>query len=77
MGGERGRAKFGDWFISTISLGFIPAHTKKTSVSLAPKDGIMAFFLAVEMILLDLVSIYPYWIQKAKNTFLKKTLTPI
>lgn len=44
MGGERGRRKFWDWFISKISLGFIPAYTKKTSISLAPKDGIMAFF---------------------------------
>jgi hypothetical protein len=44
MSGERGRAKIGTWLISKLSLGFFPAYTKKTGVSLAPKDGIMAYF---------------------------------
>lgn len=44
MNGERGRSKIWNWLISKISLGFIPSYTKKTGISLAPKDGIMAFF---------------------------------
>ncbi len=45
MSGQRGRAKWGDWFLSTISLGLKRLYTKKTGVSLAPEDGTMSFFV--------------------------------
>jgi len=44
MKGVRGRARPDLWLKHYLSLGLFPMHTKKTSVSLAPKDGMMAFF---------------------------------
>jgi hypothetical protein len=44
MSGKRGRAKVGRFILSILSFGLIPAETKKTNVSLAPKDGMMAYF---------------------------------
>lgn len=44
MKGVRGRARPDQWLKHHFSLGLLPMHTKKTSVSLAPKDGMMAFF---------------------------------
>nr|MDQ2995164.1 hypothetical protein [Pseudomonadota bacterium] len=41
---ERGHAKIGRWLLSKISLGLIPLYTKKTSVTIAPKDGVIAFY---------------------------------
>lgn len=44
MRGIRGRARPDMWLKHYLSLSLLPMYTKKTSVSLAPKDGMMAYF---------------------------------
>lgn len=43
--GKRGRAKIGRFILSILTFGLIPVYTKKTNMSLVPKDGMMAFFV--------------------------------
>ena len=44
MTGKRGRPKTWRYVLSWLTFNLIPVYTKKTNVSLAPKDGMMAFF---------------------------------